>query len=259
MKLDWQLLQERIKELFINLGCETQSDISVQGVRTKHDVDVFVKSKYLGQPLQWIIEAKYWKTKVTKLHVMALRQIVDDIGADKGIIVTTVGFQSGALQAATQSNISLLTFNELKIMCSDVFHNDILKTYVRRLNYITNRYFSHSKRIRIDYGLRQDVHIPDGSFDVHFILQTAIKALKNALDNIYPIQLETYLTVKYGALKADNFYQIVNWLNQNLMVVEENILKAEIEMQQNKEFTPQLRFDTISENYHLEHFRELDD
>ncbi len=32
----------------------------------------------------WIVECKHWKTAVSKLHVLDLREIVSDIGADRG-------------------------------------------------------------------------------------------------------------------------------------------------------------------------------
>jgi hypothetical protein len=46
--------------------------------------------------------------------VMALKEIVGDCGADRGLIVSTRGFQSGAIRAATKSNITLTSIEFIK-------------------------------------------------------------------------------------------------------------------------------------------------
>ncbi|RZK43405.1 MAG: restriction endonuclease [Pedobacter sp.] len=169
MEKGWFKFQEDIKSIFTEMGCDAQSNAKLVGARTTHDIDVLIRSRYLGQPIQWIIEAKNWNKKVSKLHVLALRKIVEETGADKGILVSQKGFQSGALEAAELSNIELLTFDQLIELTKEIFHKDILKTYVRRMNYILNRYFSHSKSIRVEFGLRHDTWDPHVDFNVYFM------------------------------------------------------------------------------------------
>lgn len=81
----------------------------MQGVRAKHEIDVHVKFHRSGIECTWIVECKLWKTKVPKEKVMALKSIVDDVGADRGIIVSEEGFQSGAFDAVRDTNITLVT------------------------------------------------------------------------------------------------------------------------------------------------------
>ncbi|NOK64269.1 MAG: restriction endonuclease [Chloroflexi bacterium AL-W] len=92
---DWFSFQEQICDHFISLGADAQTNVRIEGIRTCHDIDVFIKAKFLGQNMIWVIEAKHWKKRVNKSHVLALRTIVDDVGADCGFIVSTKGFQSG--------------------------------------------------------------------------------------------------------------------------------------------------------------------
>ena len=54
----------------------------VLSTRTEHDVDVVVKSVHTGFDVMWIVECKHWKTPVSKLHVLGLRQIVIDAVGD---------------------------------------------------------------------------------------------------------------------------------------------------------------------------------
>lgn len=178
MNKDWYQFQEEIKDHFIKLGCDAKTNVRIEGTRTKHDIDVLIKSKFLGHNITWGIEAKKWREKVSKLHVLALRQIVDDTGIDKAFIISENGFQSGANEAAEHSNVRLLTLRELKNISEDYFHSDILNQYLDRVNLNINRYYSHSKTIRIKYGLRQEPIIFDGSFDVYLILLAIIKGIK---------------------------------------------------------------------------------
>ena len=257
MKNDWFEFQERIKQIYYKLGCDAETNVKLKGVRTFHDVDILVRSKFLGNNIRWIVEAKYWKRKISKLHVLALRQIVDDTGCDRGFIISNAGFQKGAIEAAQTSNVVLMTFDELELISNAVFHFDILKTFYRRINYISCRYYAHSKSTRIEYGLRQEVYNPTGEFDAYFILHTIAYAIKQGLKNEYPILLNTYLNEQYGDSSADNFYQLINWLNLNLVVLEEKILKAEIEMQKAGDYFPVLNFKDEDENIHIETFKGM--
>ena len=89
------------------LGLNAVTDVTVKGVRTSHDLDVLVTSHYVGFDITWLVECKHWKTPVNKLHVLALREIVSDVGADRGILLSESGFQSGAIEAANLTNIQV--------------------------------------------------------------------------------------------------------------------------------------------------------
>ncbi|MDY6511846.1 restriction endonuclease, partial [Acinetobacter faecalis] len=107
MTKEWFNFQEKIAEHFRGLCVKAETNKTIKGVRTEHDLDVLVTSQYLCTNIKWVIEAKFWKTKVPKEKVFALRTIVDDIGADKGFIISESGFQAGALEAAQNTNIVL--------------------------------------------------------------------------------------------------------------------------------------------------------
>lgn len=61
----------------------------------------------------WIIECKAWKNNIPKEKVTALSAIVQDVGADRGFLLSEVGFQSGAIRAARSSNITLTSLEDL--------------------------------------------------------------------------------------------------------------------------------------------------
>ena len=237
---DWYQFQEEICEHFLSLGAEAETNVEVKGVRTNHDVDVLVKTKFLGEDITWIIEAKCWKSRVSKNHVLALRTIVDDIGADRGFIVSKAGFQSGAVEAAENTNVKLKTFDALKSETKDMVEAEILKMYSKRLHLIEDRYWSHSKKIRIKYGLRHDLFDFSMKFTGQLLLSAARKAVMAAEEMRYPIDLETHLKEQQGNPVAHNFQQLQNWLNLNLNYFEEKLIDAEWEMYRNDDYSPDL-------------------
>lgn len=106
---NWREYQDEVASFFRRQGCDAEVEKQVQGVRAKHDIDVYVTFFRSGIKCTWVVECKLWKTRVPKEKVMALRTIVEDLGADRGIIVSESGFQSGALDAVRDSNITLVT------------------------------------------------------------------------------------------------------------------------------------------------------
>ncbi|MGB5850874.1 MAG: restriction endonuclease [Rhodanobacter sp.] len=106
---EWKRYQQATADVFRRLGCNAQEDLPVAGVRATHAVDVHATFLRAGILCTWIIECKLWKSRVTKEKVLALKSIVEDVGADRGIIVSEMGFQSGAQDAARGTNITLVT------------------------------------------------------------------------------------------------------------------------------------------------------
>ena len=116
--MNWHDLQNLTADLFSDLGCDVSIEEIVIGARSSHEVDVLVKFKSFGISTTWIIECKHWKRKITKEKIMALRSISDDIGADRGIIVSSSGFQAGAIRAANNTNITLTDLEGLREITS---------------------------------------------------------------------------------------------------------------------------------------------
>lgn len=239
-KADWFRFQEDICNYFTSIGAAAKSNVTVQGVRTQHDIDVLVTTKFLGEDLTWIVEAKKWKTKVNKLQVLGLRTIAEDIGADRAFIISEAGFQSGAYEAAENTNVKLKTFEELRKDTRELVEDEIIKTYKKRLEILEIRYWSHSKAVRKEYGLRGEIWDYPINFSGQDLLQTAQCAIMEATRKQYPIDLETYYEEKKGELVAHNFQQLVNWLNLNLNHLDEKILRAEASMIRNGDFKPKI-------------------
>lgn len=154
--MNWKDYQEKAAEFFRSLGLDAETDVTIQGARTKHDIDVLVKSHFAGFDATWVVECKHWKSKVSKLHVLALREIVSDTGADRGILLAEKGFQSGAIEAANLTNVQVTSLEHVKTSASTTINAMKLRDLFDRLTWCKAEYWEIPKNIRIKSGLRPE-------------------------------------------------------------------------------------------------------
>lgn len=83
----WVDYQKEAAEFFRSLGFFAFTDATVQGARSRHNVDLEVRGQRAGQQVLLVIECKRGKTSVPKPYVATLINIVQDVGADPGILL----------------------------------------------------------------------------------------------------------------------------------------------------------------------------
>lgn len=142
--MQWSEYQIEAAEFFSSLGLKAEVECRVEGARGVHVVDVYASGSYGGIAFNWAVECKAWKTNIPKEKVMALSSIVQDIGADRGFLLSEVGFQSGALLAARSSNITLSSLEDLSLS-AEKFSIDAL---VGRRNWEVQRAKSRLSEIK---------------------------------------------------------------------------------------------------------------
>ena len=142
MSVPWRAYQEEAAEFFRSLGLRAETDVTVQGVRTKHDVDVVVTYERAGMTHVWLVECKHLSRPVTKDRVLALRAIVDDTGADRGIMLAERGYQSGAREAAQSANVHVTSIEDLRAAAWD-------ELYVVELDRLASRVEEVSEALRL--------------------------------------------------------------------------------------------------------------
>lgn len=104
---NWREYQYAVAEVFRNLGCNAEVDKTVTGARGSHNIDVYVTFEKLGQVCKWIVECKLTSRPVTRSVVQTVHNIVQNVGADRGLIFCENGFQSGAHTASQNTNVLL--------------------------------------------------------------------------------------------------------------------------------------------------------
>ena len=105
---DWRDYQRAVASLFRELGCTASVEAKIKGARATHKIDVYVTFLQHGIECRWVIECKLWKGHVKKKDVLTLKGVVEDIGANCGIMFSENGFQPSALEATRHTNILLL-------------------------------------------------------------------------------------------------------------------------------------------------------
>jgi hypothetical protein len=95
----WRDYQERTADFFRALGMDANVEERVVGARGQHYVDVVdvvVRTSRAGIEQLWVVECKWWRRSVSKLYVAVLGSAVQDVGADRGILLSETAFQAGA-------------------------------------------------------------------------------------------------------------------------------------------------------------------
>ena len=184
----WQKYQEDAAEYFRSIGLNASTDVTFKGVRTHHDIDVLVVSHYVGFDITWVVECKYWKHPVNKLHVLGLREIVADVGVDRGVLLSESGFQSGAIEAANLTNIQLTSLEDLRKNASHSIYAMRLRDLYDRVGICKDRYWDISKQKRIEYELRAKWYEHD--YSGARVIDMCIDLLTRAFRDIYPFQSE---------------------------------------------------------------------
>lgn len=112
---DWKDLQNRVTELFREMGYVAHSPYIVHLVRGQKEVDVFVSDPRTSVPHTILVECKHWARPVTQDTVHSMQTIMQGCAANAAIIVSSGGFQSGAGEAAANSNVQLMTWESLQV------------------------------------------------------------------------------------------------------------------------------------------------
>jgi hypothetical protein len=73
-----------------------------------YEIDLSYKFRVAEADYLTIVECKCWNHRVGRQVINYFKSVVEDIGAHKGIVVTTVGFQEGAIGFAKKCGIALL-------------------------------------------------------------------------------------------------------------------------------------------------------
>lgn len=220
MAIAWKEYQEEVASFFRSLGLDASTDVTVEGVRTTHDIDVLVKSHHVGFEITWLVECKHWKTRVSKLHVLALREIVADVGADRGILLSETGFQSGAIEAANLTNIQVTSLAEVSATArSDIYAMRLRELY-DRIEDCSNRYWDIPKDHRIEHGLRPDVG--EWAYSGARIIELCRDLLSRAFRGLYPVKSR-----ELAALVTPGLPEYFNSPEEVVAAVEPTVVELE--------------------------------
>ena len=100
----WKELQKLVAQILRESGVETAVERTIETARGEVEIDVWAHDDSAAPPQTYLIECKHWRKAVPKTIVHAFRTVVGDSGANWGAIVSSAGYQRGAVEAARYSN-----------------------------------------------------------------------------------------------------------------------------------------------------------
>lgn len=110
---DWGGFERLIADLHDTGTVTVEHDVVLTGRSgAPRQIDVLVRHKEGLYEHLIVVECKYRNTPVERLHVDALATTVREVGASRGVIFSTKGFQSGTITQAEHDGISLYQIRE---------------------------------------------------------------------------------------------------------------------------------------------------
>ncbi len=131
--IDWIDLQNKVAYIFSKCRYIVETPKKLQTARGEVEVDVYAKNI----DILIVCECKYWESNVPQNIVFSFRTVVEDIGANKGIIIAKKGFQSGAYKSVQNTNIELVIWEDFLIQYKDKY----LKSNIKELLKIKSKLF----------------------------------------------------------------------------------------------------------------------
>jgi len=113
--LDWREFETFVQAMYAedpNLIVEHDvTEEGKSGARRQTDVKVTQRTKL--HTYVTLVECKRWREKVDRQRVDVLGANIEDLGASKGVIFTTSGYEAGAEKYAKSKNIDLFVIRDL--------------------------------------------------------------------------------------------------------------------------------------------------
>lgn len=147
--------KEKLNDFTIKHNQKVKADDGI------YQIDVLAEYTALGTKNTILIECKKYSNSVKKEVVNALQAKLQSLGAQKGIIISTSGFQTGAVQYAEKHGIALW----------QVFDN-----YIKHISASANNQISDNIKLQ----LVAEKHLPK-----YFIMEWDY-SLDYPLEQIYP-------------------------------------------------------------------------
>jgi hypothetical protein len=107
---NWEDLEEAVRTILSECGMTAARQVRLDFPRGGAVVDVLASEVNNGITSQIICECKNWNTNIPQDVVQSFRTVMQESGAHRGYIISKLGFQAGAIEAARSTNIELVTF-----------------------------------------------------------------------------------------------------------------------------------------------------
>jgi len=196
---EYEILTQTIFNQIVNQNSvetiNVQRDVTLQGIVSSHQIDVYWEFKHADIIYYTIIQCKDWNSPVKQEHLFTLNQVLQDLPHQpRGIVVTKTGYQEGALEFAKAHGIELFELRE--------FSEEDAKGRIQTILINIIAYIPHSNIVGFEsdtlwvnnYLKDHDIKCESGikiygNSESIFALNEKgekIESLKSLVDNIFP-------------------------------------------------------------------------
>jgi hypothetical protein len=226
--VSWHDYQEDVAKFFRELGCDAEVDARVQGARASHNIDIWVTFHRFGLKHKWAIECKQYQRPVPKEKVLALKGVVDDIGADRGVLIAESGFQPAAINAAISTNISLLTFAKLRELAKIDLLAGVLRKIEDKAELLSDLLYElFWPEPEPWYSTPRPGVDEEGYFDKAGELSFLKFKLKQARKGKFPIAVGATYEPQEKLIFARNLEELVEWAGSTFEKIEKWVKEQE--------------------------------
>ena len=92
-----------------------------------YQIDGYIEFKLMNITYKTLVECKHYKSSIQREKVQVLYDKIRACGAQKGVLISSSNFQSGAIKYATQHGIALIQLTEAG---SEYYTRDMFNTVV---------------------------------------------------------------------------------------------------------------------------------
>lgn len=227
MASDWKEYQEEIAQYFRSLGCKAEVNMTIKGARAEHEVDVFVEFDKFGVKNKWIIECKYWNSRIPKEKVLVLKGIVEDVGADRGVIITEIGYQRGAKNVTESTNILLTTWKDFLQLSEKEFVQIMLEKIEKRLVEFRDELVDLKIEVEGETDGKGGVYVVPGNyFFVFGHICIFMDAIRDAKRGKFPVVVDVdYDGTNEQLFKIRSCEQLLMFFESNFSGLEDRVKK----------------------------------
>ena len=93
-------------------NCIFQHDKIIEVDDGNYQIDGYIEFELMGIKYKTLVECKHYKTSISREKVAVLYDKIRACGANKGILVSSSNFQSGAIEYASKHGIALIQLTD---------------------------------------------------------------------------------------------------------------------------------------------------
>src|SRR5436190_13662071 len=123
---DWKDLQDKVCSILNQVGFLAETSKTCETPRGQVELDVYAVDPNSIDKITYVLECKNWETRVSQTIIHAFTTVMHETGAHIGYIISKAGFQSGAYDYITNTNISVFMFSEFQ----NKYFNKLMANYL---------------------------------------------------------------------------------------------------------------------------------